>query len=251
MKKYTFDVNGLTTKAIYSEEAVDHIFLPLLRGWTQMRQEKKRRIILFLSAPPGVGKTTLAQFLEYLSTQDDTVEDIQAIGLDGFHYHQDYILAHTVDVNGEKMPMKDVKGCLETFDLEKLKEKLSELKNKEVKWPVYNRIIHDVQEDAVTVTKNIILIEGNWLLSTEGDWRGLIDVCDDSIFISAGEEILKDRLVQRKIDGGLSPKEAEAFCENSDLKNVRRLLENHHMGRINLVMTANGDYQFEHIGERV
>lgn len=250
MKKYIFDVNGLQTQAVYSEEAIERIFLPLLRDWTKLRQEKSRRVILFLSAPPGVGKTTLAQFLEYLSRQDDAAEEIQAIGLDGFHYHQDYILAHTVEINGERVPMKKVKGCPETFDLDKLKEKLAELKNKEVKWPVYNRVIHDVQEDAVTVTKDIVLIEGNWLLSTEGGWKELADVCDDSIFISAREEILRNRLIQRKMDGGLSQKEAEDFYESGDRKNICRLLQNHHMGRINLVMTADGNYQLKEKGDK-
>lgn len=250
MKTYVFDVNGLKTKAVYSESAIEHIFLPLLRDWTRMQREKGQRVIVFLSAPPGVGKTTLAQFLEYLSEQNKEVEAIQAVGLDGFHYHQDYILAHTVEINGERVPMKKVKGCPETFDLEKLKGKLAELKNKKVKWPVYNRKIHDVQEDMVTVTKDIVLIEGNWLLSTEGAWRELADVCDDSVFISAGEELLKNRLIQRKVDGGLSQKEAEAFYENGDCRNVRRLLQNHHIGRVNLVMTADGNYQLEPIGER-
>ena len=59
-----------------------------------------RRILVFLSAPPGTGKTTLVQFLEYLSEQEVDAEPIQAIGLDGFHYHQQYILTHEACVEG-------------------------------------------------------------------------------------------------------------------------------------------------------
>ena len=39
-----------------------------------------------MAAPPAVGKTTLCEFLEYLSKQDQEFIDIQALGLDGFHY---------------------------------------------------------------------------------------------------------------------------------------------------------------------
>lgn len=244
-REYIFDVNGFEMKVFYDDETVEQIFLPLLRKWTKLRNKLNRRIIIFLSAPPGVGKTTVSQFLEYLSEKEEGIEEIQAIGLDGFHYHQDYILTHTAVVNGRTVPMKDVKGCPETFDIDKLKRKLMELKEGDVKWPIYNRNLHDVVEDAVTVTKDIVLIEGNWLLSTEGQWNQMIGNCDDSIFIYAEENLLKNRLIQRKIIGGLSKDEAERFYENGDRKNIHRLLHNHHQGCINLLMQENGNYELD------
>ena len=65
------------------------------------KKKAGRRILVFLSAPPGTGKTTLVQFLEYLSEQEADAEPIQAIGLDGFHYHRQYILTHEACVGGE------------------------------------------------------------------------------------------------------------------------------------------------------
>mgnify|MGYP002645451248 CR=1 FL=1 len=244
-KEYTFDVNGFHMTVSYEEETIEKVFLPLLREWSEMKKEKGKRIFVFLSAPPGVGKTTVAQFMEYLSQTQPELEEIQAIGLDGFHYHQNYILSHTAMVDGREVPMKDVKGCPETFDIDKLKQKLSQLTKGDVKWPIYDRNLHDVVEDAVLVNKEIILIEGNWLLSTEGDWNSLIEYCDDSIFIYAEEDKLKDRLIQRKMHGGLSFAEAEKFYENSDRKNVNRLIKNHHSGRINLLMQENGNYELD------
>ncbi|MDD7390500.1 MAG: nucleoside/nucleotide kinase family protein [Lachnospiraceae bacterium] len=243
-REYTYDVNGFQTTVFYEDETVEQIFLPLLRKWDHIQKKLQRRVIIFLSAPPGTGKTTAAQFLEYLSKREKDIQEIQAIGLDGFHYHQDYILTHEVYRDGKAVPMKDVKGCPETFDIEKLKAKISELKEGDVKWPIYDRNIHDVVEDAATVTKQIILLEGNWLLSSEKPWNQLIQCCDDSIFISADETLLKDRLIQRKIKGGLAPSAAENFYEQSDSRNVRRLLENHHKANINLVMLHDGNYEW-------
>ena len=105
--------------------------------------------------------------------------------------------------------MKEVKGCPETYDLEKLRAKIHELrKGGEIRWPIYSRAIHDVVEDAVLVNRQIIVLEGNWLLSSEDPWNQLVTLCDDSVFIGADESFLKDRLVDRKMKGGLSLEEA-------------------------------------------
>ncbi len=241
-QEYVLNINGFEMSVVYDEETVKEIFIPLLKEWTKLKKEKNKRIIVFLSAPPGVGKTTMAQFMEYLSRIEEGVDEIQAIGLDGFHYHQDYILTHTVFMNGKTVPMKEVKGCPETFDINKLIQKLNLLKDAEVKWPIYDRNLHDVVEDAVTVTKDIVLIEGNWLLSTEGPWNDLIKWCDDSVFVNAGDKILKERLIQRKVKGGLTREAAENFYHRSDKVNVNRLLKNHHTARVNLEMQEDGNY---------
>ena len=69
-----------------------------------------------MAAPPAVGKTTLCEFLEYLSKQDQEFTDIQALGLDGFHYHSDYINSHDAIVLGKKVPMKQVTGRPAPYD---------------------------------------------------------------------------------------------------------------------------------------
>ena len=81
-REYQYKVNGLETTVVYDDRTVEEIFLPLLRKWTTLQQKLKRRVIVFLSAPPGVGKTTTAQFLEYLSGRESDIEEIQAVGLD-------------------------------------------------------------------------------------------------------------------------------------------------------------------------
>lgn len=250
-RTYTYQVNGLDTTAVYDDNTVEQIFIPLLKKWSILHQQMKRRIIIFLSAPPGVGKTTTAQFLEYLSKEWKEVEEIQAVGLDGFHYHQEYILSHDIEVDGCKVPMKDVKGCPETFDIKKLKEKIGCLKKGDTKWPVYDRKIHDVRENAVDVKKEIVLIEGNWLLLKEKPWDTLIKECDDSVFISADETLLKERLIHRKMMGGLNRKEAEAFYEKSDRKNIRRLMNAHWQTGEMLVMDQDGSYMRKLEGESV
>ncbi|MBR5509620.1 MAG: nucleoside/nucleotide kinase family protein [Lachnospiraceae bacterium] len=243
-KEYTYKVNGFETTVYYEDTTVEQIFLPLLRKWSQMCQKLGRRVIVFLAAPPGTGKSTIAEFMKYLSETETGLEKMQAVGLDGFHYHQDYILSHDACVEGRIVPMKEIKGCPESYDIEKLRTKLSELKAGDAKFPVYDRNIHDVVEEAVAVTEKIVLIEGNWLLLDEEPWAQLMEYCDDSIFIGADESLLKDRLIQRKMRGGLAAEAAEAYYERVDRKNVRRLMEAHHTAGTNLVMQPDGNYIF-------
>ena len=242
IKEFNFKVNGFDMKASYFKRTIDEIFIPVLRKWTEMNKSKDQRFIIFLAAPPAVGKTTVSLFLEYLSKNIEGIEEIQAIGLDGFHFHKDYIMSHSINIQGKETPMSDIKGCLETFDIDKLKVKLEELRKNDIKWPIYDRNIHDVVEDSIFVDKKIVLIEGNWLLTDEEKWTNLKEFYNYSIFIYADEELLKQRLIQRKMKGGLSYEEALRFYEKSDSVNVRRVLKNHLPADLELVMKANGDY---------
>ena len=92
-------------------------------------------------------------------------------------------------------------------------------------WPQYDRQKHDPVEDALHVTAPIIIVEGNWLLLDDDNWRQLAQFCDFSIFINAPATALRERLMGRKLAGGLSLTDAEAFYDRTDGPNVRRVLE--------------------------
>ena len=239
-REYYFRVNGFDTTVTYEDRTVEELFLPLLRRWTEMRRTSGKRILVFLSAPPGVGKTTLSQLMEHLSRTESGLEPLQAVGLDGFHYHADYIAAHTVEVDGCEVPMKQVKGAPETYDVKKLIATLHAMREGDVLWPLYDRNLHDVVEDAVKVTAGIVLVEGNWLLSSEGAWASVADMCDDSIFIESSPDLLRDRLIARKTRGGSTLEAAEEFYERSDRVNILRLMANHREAGERWIMNADG-----------
>lgn len=243
-KEYLFKVNGFEMTAVYNEDTIQKVFLPLLKQLQQLQKEKKERIIVFMAAPPAVGKTTLCEFLEYLSKQDQEFTDIQALGLDGFHYHSDYINSHDAIVLGKKVPMKQVKGCPETYDTEKLRQKLEKIKIEDILWPIYDRNLHDVVENQIKVTKDIILIEGNWLLLKQEPWKSMQQYADYKILILAEEEMLKERLISRKEKGGLTREEAVAWYQNSDSKNVKRVLKDSCRKHLNLLLQVEQDNDY-------
>lgn len=223
--KVELNVNGLKYEASYTEKEINEIIKPLLQKFQKIKNEKDRRIIVFLAAPPAVGKSTFSIFMERFSKEIDGMIPIQHLSLDGFHYPNEYLNRHTIEMSGKTHELSEIKGMPETFNLESFKEYLDRLKKENIKWPIYDRQLHDVVMDQVQVTSDIVLIEGNWLLLDEPGWRDLKEKCDYSIFINAEEEQLKDRLINRKIKGGLTPQEALEFYKRSDGKNVKRVMD--------------------------
>ena len=237
------NINGFDINARYFKEDTEKLFLPLIRTLSDMRKAKRDRLIVYLAAPPGAGKTTLSVFLSHLSEAEKDAVRIQSVGIDGFHYPQEYIEKHNVIINGETIPMRQVKGSPETFDLQSLTDSIKSLRENDIKWPAYDRNLHDVVQDATWVYRDIVLIEGNWLLLDEAGWRELRSFCGYSIFITAEESMLRERLIQRKISGGASLEKAAAFYAQSDGVNVMRALANRLISDCELTLTEDGKYK--------
>lgn len=196
--------------------------------------------MILLAAPPGTGKTTLSLFLEYLSQNISNVTSLQALGMDGFHRYQDYLDTHYIIKDQQKIYMKDVKGCPETFDVDRLINKIKDMQTNDIDFPIYDRVLHNPVEDQIHICQKIVLLEGNYLLLNEEKWKDIHTLFDDSLFIEAPIQELKKRLIQRKMMGGIPYHLAKQFYENSDGINVKRVLdhslpahihlyENHHI----------------------
>ena len=241
-RSYAMTVNGLPQEIRYNEATVEGLFLPLLHRLAALQAEKGGRILAFLAAPPATGKSTLLQFLEELARTHDELPQVQPLGMDGFHHTNAYLAAHRVLRDGVEIPLKNIKGAPETFDVALLAEKLKAAKAGVTTFPVYDRRIHDPRPDALIVDASILLIEGNWLLLDEELWRDLRAFADYSVRIDAAPELLRERLIGRKMQGGLSEAEARAFYEASDAANVLRFAA--HAGAADEVwcMEADGDF---------
>jgi len=204
--KMQVKVNGFEYEIEYSDHMIETVIKPMINQWTIIRKKSEHRCIVFLAAPPAVGKSTLAYAIERLS--------------------------------------HDMKNVIpETFDLEAFKAKLKRLQYENLVWPEYDRTLHDVVEEGVIVESEIVLIEGNWLLLDEDGWRDLDQYCDYSIFIKADESLLKDRLINRKIRGGMSKEAATKFYFNSDRKNIYRVMNNQKKADLVLEMEPSGEYK--------
>lgn len=240
--KFEKEINGMSVVAEYSDESVARIFIPLLQNLSELYHQKGSRVLVMLAAPPAAGKSTMAAFLEELFHRDDFVP-VQAIGMDGFHRYQEYLLCHTLTRDGMEIPMVDVKGCPETFDLPKLTEAVKKIAAGEcIGWPSYNRMLHNPEEDALTVDGEIVLLEGNYLLLDFPGRADLKQYADLTIRVTAEENDLRERLISRKHKSGTAYEKAVKFVEHSDLYNARICEKHSSVADITLRITHSGEY---------
>lgn len=243
---FQIEINGLPVTAGFSEENIEEIFLPLLKHLTKLQSGLGRRILVFLAAPPGAGKSTLAEFLRYLSVNTPGVTPVAITGMDGFHRRQEYLLSHTAVRDGKEIPMVEIKGAPVTFDLELFRRSVQRAAaGEEMEWPDYDRTLHNPVYRGRKVTGDIVLLEGNYLLLDEEGWRDLREYADYTIKITADPAILKKRLVDRKAASGMPREKAEKFVMFSDLYNVRLCLER--SGKADLELRLLQDDHYEKI----
>lgn len=229
MYTHTLTINDQIIEASYSDATIRDVVEPLLNRIHALVHEKScsaRPLIVLLAAYPGCGKSTFARFISTYANDTKACDypSIQDLGMDGFHFPNSYLTRHHIDNDPTKPLLKTIKGALPTFDIASLIERLCALRQgKCVTWPSYSRKIHDPIEGKTPIATDVIFLEGNYLLCNEGQWEQVGDMADLTLFMSADVELLRRRVVERKIMGGFSREEAETFFEKSDLTNIHYL----------------------------
>jgi hypothetical protein len=232
----TLTINGLTTQAYFPDQDIEQLHLPLLHRFSLQQRELNRPLVVFLVAPPGTGKSTLSAFWQKLSSESPDLVPLQTLPMDGFHHRNDWLETHN---------LRQKKGAPHTFDVTKLRDALMALREPGSRWPEYSRTLHEPVEGAIHVTAPILIVEGNWLLLGDDGWRQLAEYCDLSVFIRASPDVLRGRLIDRKIRGGLTSAQASDFYAATDGPNVARVLTGSRPADITLRMSGDGAYHFE------
>ncbi|MDO4488851.1 MAG: nucleoside/nucleotide kinase family protein [Eubacteriales bacterium] len=236
-------INSIPVQAEYKDDDISEIFIPLLYRLDSLQKEKNGRIIVMLAAPPATGKSTLTKALVRMAEEIPGMQKITVVGMDGYHRYQSYLDTHTMERDGEEILMARVKGCPETFDIEKLTEKIREVREGGAcKWPDFDRVKEDPVEDVLTVDSDIVLLEGNYLLLERDSWRDVSKLSDYTISIVADPAFLRSRLVERRLSTGEPLEKAEEFIDFSDMKNINTCLNETMPADLMLRLNTDGGY---------
>lgn len=173
-----------------------------------------RRIAVGITGGPGSGKSTLAR--EIVTMLNATHPGAAAlVPMDGFHMRHSKL---------EAMGQVDYKGAPHTFEGADFVSFLHHLKHatKAVSGPGYSRKIEDVVDNAFTIQPDVtmLIVEGNYLLLTDGPWAGVKPLLDFSVFLDVDRELVKARLLKRHAEEGLfSDERNRAHIERTDMPN--------------------------------
>jgi pantothenate kinase len=186
----------------------------LLPHILEMESRARRRIAIGLAGGPGTGKSTLAA---ELVTMLNAVHPGSAalVPMDGFHIKHARL---------EAMGQTDRKGAPHTFEGADFVNFLHHLKGaaSAVSGPGYSRKIEDTVDNAFTIQPEVrvLIVEGNYLLLTDGPWAGVKPLLDYAVFIDVPRELVEARLLKRHGEEGLFTEERNrAHLERNDLPN--------------------------------
>lgn len=173
------------------------------------------RHVTAVAGAPASGKSTLAETLaDTLNAQDPGSAAV--FPMDGFHF-DDLIL----NARG----WRPRKGAPHTYDVEGFRHMLMRLRqgDADVAVPVFDRSIETARNAARIIPASVrhLIVEGNYLLLDDPDWRGLGACFDTTVFLEVPVPELARRLADRW--SSLPAEDAQAKIAQNDLPNAERV----------------------------
>ena len=174
-----------------------------------------RRFMLGLVGAPGAGKSTLAAALQAAWPGTS-----QVVPMDGFH------LANT---ELARLGRAGRKGAPDTFDaagFAALLQRLREQAPGEIVYaPEFRREIEEPVAGAIALRHDtgLLIVEGNYLLLDDAPWAPVAALLDEVWFIDVDDVLRLQRLVARHQAFGRSTEAAQAWVEQTDEPNARRI----------------------------
>ena len=173
-----------------------------------------QRYLLGICGAPGSGKSTLsAQLVARLG------EAAVAVPMDGFH------IASTALASPEQLTRR---GAIDTFDVDgylSLLQRLRRRTDSVVYAPGFDRRIGEPVAGLIPIpaSTQVVITEGNYLLSPEPGWRDIRGLLDETWFLELDDTIRISRLEARHREFGKSAAAAAAMAHGSDEDNARRV----------------------------
>ena len=184
----------------------------------------KSRVAIGMAGPTGAGKSVVTVLFQELAKQAQLPFAFSVVTIDAYHFPNRHLLSHFSD----GVPLKQVKGRFDTYDVPALAKDLQAFAAGEnVAFPAYSRKLHDPVPDQVRIgaPAALLLVEGLWLLSDRGGWARIRTLLDFCYFLDADKERARPAVLKRHITGGRTLESAGKHYDEVDGKNSDLVLQ--------------------------
>lgn len=208
-------------------EEVSKHYLPLARYLLTLPWRDSRQVIA-IAGPPGCGKSSFSAVLNRVINLLSRREICTVVGQDGWHYPNHYLASHLIQKGNLMIPLRQIKGAPETFDVDGLLACLNRIKTQdEISFPIYSRVEHEPLPEAgqIKLEHRIILFEGIYLLLDRPGWRDIHAMVDRSIFLTTPVNALIAGLRERHLRGGKDPQSVENHLRTVDLPDIQLVMD--------------------------
>lgn len=223
-------VAGYEVEVHITVEQLDLVYLPLLAMLVQHSGDDEERVLAGLGGIPGSGKSTFAAAAALVAGRIWPSGRLAVVGMDGWHYPNVVLDARTVlDERGHPVPLRSRKGGPQSFNVPAMADALESLRpaRRSINLPAYDRRLHDPVPGAIVIDARtqIVLVEGNFVLSTTPPWDKVSSLLRPRLFLEADLAVARERIIKRHIRGGASPEQAREKFETNDLINIAAVEE--------------------------
>ena len=182
------------------------------------RMKPDQRILVAVAGPPGCGKSTIAaKAVDMLNASANKPrnrrrrldKEAVVVSVDGFHYPRSYL-----DALPNRAEAYIRRGAPWTFDVQGILTFIRALKKSAslpredrpaVYAPSFDHAAKDPVADDICIPPRaqIVILEHNYLLLDESDWREISGMVDVRIFVDVDASVARNRVARRHVLAGI------------------------------------------------
>jgi pantothenate kinase len=191
----------------------------------------KKRFLVAVAGIPGSGKTTTAAAVARRLNAQQSPKHTTLLSMDGFHLPR-----ATLDLLPNREEAYIRRGAPWTFDAARFVQFIRQLRDwadsaaaETIYAPSFDHKAKDPIENCIAITNDteIVIIEGNYLLLDEPEWREVAALVDYRVFVESDLQEARERVARRHVLAGIEKTLEDGFrrVDSNDYLNAVTIRE--------------------------